>query len=436
MKDNSIKIGLFGLGTIGGGVAELIMGFPGRWKERLGVDLILHKAMDLNPDNASRLGIGQDQLTDRPEDITNNPDVDIVVELVGGTGAAREIVTASLNAGKPVVTANKALLATHGGELFSYARQRGLKIAFEASVGGGIPLIRSLREGLGANQITQCLGILNGTCNYILTRMTNEGAGFHDVLADAQRLGYAEADPSFDVGGTDTAHKLAIMAALATGRLPRLDQIKVEGITSVTPLDISFAKDMGFVIKLLAVLQIHEQQANLSVYPALIENSHQLAAVNGPFNAVFVHGDWVGDIMLYGAGAGRRATASAIVADILDLAREKLSGGSSLPAAALGRADFDPEPLAISSRDDISGKYYFRFAAHDKPGVLAALAAVLGDNQISIATMIQKGREQEGGAVPIVILTHEARESAVLKAIKAIDSLPVVDHPTIMLRVI
>jgi homoserine dehydrogenase len=436
MKDNSVKIGLFGLGTIGGGVAELIMGHPRRWKERLGVDLILHKAMDLNPDYAARLGLSPQQFTGNPEEIINNPDIDIVVELIGGTGAAKEIVTAALGAGKPVVTANKALLAAHGSELFSYAREKGLKIAFEASAGGGIPLIRSLREGLNANRITQCLGILNGTCNYILTRMTNEGAGFHEVLADAQRLGYAEADPGFDVEGMDTAHKLAIIAALAAGRMPRLDQIKVEGITSITPLDISFAKDMGFVIKLLAVLQMQEERASLSVYPALLESSHQLAAVNGPFNAVFVHGDWAGDIMLYGAGAGRQATASAVVADILDLAREKLSQGSSLPAAALGRAEFDPAPLLISSRDDIKGKYYFRFTAHDKPGVLAALAAILGDNQISIATMIQKGRQQQGGAVPIVILTHEAKESAVLTAIKAIDALPVVDHPTIMLRVI
>jgi homoserine dehydrogenase len=436
MEKKSIKIGLFGLGTVGGGVAGLIMGHPERWHERLGADLSIGKAMDLDRERALQLGLKPEQFTTQAQDIIADPEIDMVVELIGGTGAAYEIVTSALRAGKPVVTANKALLASRGREIFAYARAQGLKVAFEASVGGGIPLIRSLREGLNSNQITQCLGILNGTCNYILTRMSKEGAGFDEVLAEAQRLGYAEADPTFDIEGMDTAHKLAIVAALATGRLPCLEQIAVEGITAITPLDISFAKDMGFVIKLLAVFQTDGQEVHLSVYPALVENSHQLAAVNGAFNAVFARGDWVGDNMLYGTGAGRQATASAIVADILDLARETLSQGSSLPRAALGRAEFDSQPLSISSRDNIQGKYYFRFTARDQPGVLAAVAAILGKHQISIETMIQKGRQQQGGAVPIVILTHEAREAAVFAAIKAIDALEVVARPTMVLRVV
>ena len=436
MSKKPVKVGLFGLGTVGGGVAELLLQHPERWRERLGVDLELAKAMDLNPELARHVGLDAEKFCVYASDIIDDPEIDIVVELIGGTGVARQLVTQALSAGKPVVTANKALLATYGSELFALARENGVKLAFEASVGGGIPLIRSLREGLGANQITACLGILNGTCNYILTRMTSEGADFAAVLSDAQRLGYAEADPTFDVGGMDTAHKLAITAALATGKLPRIDEIPVEGITAITPMDISFAKDMGFVIKLLAVFNLHGNQAELSVYPALIENSHQLASVNGPFNAVYARGDWVGDVMLYGAGAGRQATASAVVADVLDLAREKLNGGSSLPMTGLGQAIFNPAALSIASRDEVKGKYYFRFAAHDKPGVLASIAAILGEKNISIQTMIQKGREQQGGAVPIVMLTHEASEPAIMAALGAINALPSVACPTVMLRVV
>jgi homoserine dehydrogenase len=435
MKTSSIGIGLFGLGTIGGGVAEMLLREKQRLQSVLGANLELIKAVDINPALADAISLPSDKFSTKANDILDNPDIDLVVELIGGTTVAKDIVLAAINAGKPVVTANKALLARHGKEVFALAAKNKIKIAFEASVGGGIPLIRSLRDGLAANQINECLGIVNGTCNYILSRMTSEGADFQTVLKDAQKLGYAEADPTFDIEGMDAAHKLAILAALSTGRLPRLEDISVQGISSITALDISFAQEIGFVIKLLAVYRRHGSQAELRVHPALIDHGHLLASVNGPFNAIFINGSWVGDILLYGAGAGRRATASAVVADIIDLAREKLNGNKQEPAN-LGNIAFDPAPLQLTPMAQVMGKHYFRFTARDRPGVLATIAAILGQQNISIEAVLQKGRQDAGGSVPIIILTHEANEQAVQTALKEIDQLPVITQPTMVIKVI
>lgn len=435
MNKHIIKVGLFGLGTVGGGVAELLLQEEERLREVLGARLVLAKACDLDPKLAAQAGLPMDRFTTNAGDILNDPEIDIVVELIGGTTIAKDIVTSALKNGKPVVTANKALLATHGPQVFGLCQENNLRIAFEASVGGGIPLIRSIREGLAANKITSCLGILNGTCNYILSRMTAEGADFSDVLKEAQSLGYAEADPTFDIEGMDTAHKLAILAALATGRLPRLNEISVEGISGISAMDIAFAREIGFVIKLLAVFRCHGEHAELRVHPSLIDCNHLLASVNGPFNAVFAKGDWVGDIMLYGAGAGRRATASAVVSDILDLAREKLN--NCTPAAtSLGRARLKNAPLKLTPISQLRGRYYFRFTALDKPGVLASIATILGNHGISIETVVQKGRQETGAAVPIIILTHEAREQDVQGALKEINALATITEPTKLIRVI
>ncbi len=435
MSKQTVKVGLFGLGTVGGGVAELLLQEEKRLQEALGAELVLAKACDLDASLASGLGLPKERFTTNAADILHDPEIDIVVELIGGTKVAKDIVMGALNAGKPVVTANKALLATFGAEVFGLASQKSLKIAFEASVGGGIPLIRSMREGLAANRITSCLGILNGTCNYILSRMSAEGADFDAVLKEAQTLGYAEADPTFDIEGMDTAHKLAILATLATGRFPQVKDIAVEGISGISAQDITFARETGFVIKLLAVFHRHGEHAELRVHPALVDRNHLLASVNGPFNAVFVSGDWVGDIMLYGAGAGRRATASAVVADILDLAREKVNG-CRFTAPNLGRAALNLSPLELTPIAQVSGRYYFRFTAKDQPGVLATIAAILGKQGISIETVLQKGRQETGGAVPIIILTHEASEQAMQNALKEIDAQPVITEPTKVIRVV
>ena len=433
MADRPVKVGLLGLGTVGGGVARLLVEEKDRLSRCLGRPLVLARAADLDLSPAQDLGLDADILTTDARQVLTDPEIGIVVELIGGLEPARSFVLEAIAQGKQVATANKALLAHHGQEIFAAARERGVNVAFEASVGGGIPLIRSLREGLAANRIQAGLGILNGTCNFILTAMTNQGASFSEVLAQAQAKGYAEADPTFDVEGIDTAHKLAIVTALVTGRQPRLEDIPTEGITALTPLDVQFAREFGCKIKLLAIL--HNQEGSpveARVHPALVPDDHLLASVEGPFNALHLSGDWVGDVLLYGQGAGRRPTASAVVGDILDLARD-LQGGCPARVPPLGVAQASDQPLPLAPLESIRCKYYFRFTAKDQPGVLAAISRILSEHQISIEAVIQKGRQEPSG-VPIVMTTHEAQEADVKQALDLIDNLEVITEPTMLIR--
>jgi homoserine dehydrogenase len=422
-----------GLGTVGGGVAQLLTGEGERFRRRLGADLVLKRAVDLDPKLAEELGLAPGVYTSDAQAMLADPDIDIVVELIGGLEPARTLVMRAIAAGKHVATANKALLAHHGAEIMAAAREKGVSVAFEAAVGGGIPLIKSLREGLAANQVTQALGILNGTCNYILSRMTSEGASFNEVLAQAQALGYAEADPSFDVQGTDTAHKLAIVAALATGAWPNLADIPAEGICDLTPLDIQLAGEFGFTIKLLACMAQRGDKVEARVHPTLVPRCHLLAAVEGPMNALHLTGDWVGPVLLYGQGAGRRPTASAVVGDVIDLARDILAGCPSR-VPGLGEAEDGRGPLELAPLAEIRCQYYFRFTAQDQPGVLAAISRVLGEHHISIEAVLQKGR-RDLGPVPIVMLTHEAKEADVQAALAVINAQPVIAQPTLLIRV-
>jgi homoserine dehydrogenase len=425
-------VGLLGLGTVGGGVARLLLEQHDLLGKRLGAELKLSRAVDLDPSLAQGLDLPPGVLGGDAQALLDDPAIDIVVELIGGLNPAKDFVLRAIKNGKHVATANKALLAHHGAEIFAAAAQARVGVAFEASVAGGIPLIKTLREGLSANRVIRVLGILNGTCNYILSRMTSEGAAFADVLKAAQDLGYAEADPTFDVEGIDTAHKLAIVAALVSGRHPRLEDIPTQGITRLTPLDIQFAREFGYRIKLLALCRHQDGIFEARVHPALVPQGHLMASVDGPFNAVHLTGDWVDEVMLYGRGAGRRPTASAVAADLMDLARDILCGcGGRVPA--LGVAMDGAEPLELAPLDMVSCKYYFRFTAQDQPGVLASISRILGDHRISIEAVIQKGR-QDQGPVPIVMLTHEAREADVRKALAIIDGLAVIAEPTMFIR--
>ena len=434
MSRKTVKVGLLGLGIVGGGVARLLLDEKERLSGRLGTELILAKAADLDPALAEKAGVPKEIFTTNAEEVIEDPSIDILVEMIGGLEPARSFMLQAIQAGKQVVTANKALLAHHGDEIFAAARQRSTGVAFEASVGGGIPLIRSLRDGLAANSIDSAMGILNGTCNYILTRMTGEGAPYAEVLADAQAEGFAEADPSMDVEGLDTAHKLCIVSALVTGAQPDLSAIHTEGITNITPLDIQLAGEFGYMVKLLAILRNHGGKVEARVHPSLVPKDHVLASISGPFNALHIHGDWVGDILLYGQGAGRRPTASAVVGDIMDQARNLFSGcmGRVPP---LGDAGNEGGKLELAPLADARSQYYFRCQVLDQPGVLASVSRVLGEHNISLESVIQKGRRADG-PVNIVMVTHEAKEADVQKALAVIDKLDVVAKPTRLIRMV
>jgi homoserine dehydrogenase len=371
-------------------------------------------------------------LTTNIEDILKDPEIQIVVELIGGLKAAKTVIRSALENGKHVVTANKALLAHDGNELFALAREKGLSLSFEASVGGGIPIIKSLREGLAGNRITTIFGILNGTANYILTRMTDNGLSFAEALKEAQELGYAEADPTLDVEGIDTAHKLAIASAIAFGTPIQFERVHIEGISGIDPLDIQYAEEFGYRLKLLAIARNEDGRLEMRVHPTLIAQNHVLAGVKGAYNAVHIEGNAVGDVMLYGMGAGMMPTGSAVVGDLMDVARDILDGTPGrIPALA-----FLPDRvqnIEIKPVADVSTSYYFRFLAMDKPGVLSNISGVLGRHGISIAAVIQKGRHTD--SVPIVMVTHEALEKSVREALDEIDRLDFVLAPTTLIRI-
>lgn len=401
MKD--IGLGLLGFGTVGGGVVDVLRRHEGLLAGRIGVRPVLRAVADLDLDTDRGVPVDRSMLTRDAAAVVADPRVDIVIELIGGTGAAKTLTLDALRRGKPVVTANKALLAKHGPELFETARAHGAAIFFEASVAGGIPVIRALREGLAADRITRLHGILNGTCNFILTRMEEESHPFGQVLEEAQAAGYAEADPSLDVDGHDTAHKAAILATLAAGRPVPLDSIPVEGIRQVSPLDLAYARELGYRIKLLAVARTGDGSAEVSVGPCLVPAAHLLGQVRDVFNAVLVRGEVSGDTLYYGRGAGRYPTAGAILSDVAEAAQWRAAGCPRHDATYAGA----PAAARGSPGDAEAARWYLRVSLLDRPGMLARTADVLGRHGISIASVVQR----EGGSephVPVLFLTHRS----------------------------
>jgi homoserine dehydrogenase len=428
----TLQVGLLGFGTVGTGVARLLIEGADRIRARLGMDLNLKYVadIDLATDRGVRLPAGV--LIDDAERVVNDPDVDIVIEMIGGEGIAKTLLLKAIENGKQVVTANKALLARHGAEIFQAAERRGVDLAYEASVGGCMPVIKTLRESLVGNRINAMSGILNGTCNYILSRITDEGLEFRDALAKATAAGYAEADRTLDVGGFDTAHKLAILTSLAYGTEVDFKDIFIEGITHITPLDIDYARQFGYRIKLLAISKNHGDRIEARVHPTMIPEDNLLSTIRGSLNALKISGDAVEDVMLYGHGAGMMPTASAVIGDVVDIAR-------NLACGATGRVplrSFQPDRIGripIVPMDDLVCHYYFRFTAKDQPGVLSSIAGILGDYGISIQSVQQKGRKSDG-VVPVVMLTHQAREADVQDAFGRIEALEAVDEKPILIR--
>jgi homoserine dehydrogenase len=400
---------------------------------RVGSDIIVKKIADLDLDSDRGIPLESGLLTREALEVIEDPDIHVVVELMGGIDQAKEYILKAMENGKHVVTANKALLAEFGAEIYQAADDHGVSIAFEASVGGGIPVIRSFREGLSANRIQTIMGILNGTSNYILTRMTERELPYDEAVQEAIELGYAEDPPTLDVDGTDAAHKLAILVSIAFGVPISFKRIYRQGIDKLTPEDIRFAREFGYCIKLLAVARNRDGQVTARVHPCMVPLDHIMASVNGVYNAIYLEGDFVGPNLYYGLGAGRRPSGSAVVSDIIYLARQVRQGVNKLmPPLAHVRPQDDA--ISIQPIDELNMAYYFRFAAVDKPGVLSKISGVLGDHQISIASVIQKGREEKG-SVPVVMLTHEAQESNVTKALSLMENLDVLTDETMMIRV-
>lgn len=428
-----IGVGIIGFGTVGTGVAKVLLENAALIRRRVGVpiELVRIADLDISRDRGVRLPPGL--LTTDAKQVLNDPAVDIVIELIGGCDIAKRVIMDAIAAGKQVVTANKALLALHGEEVFEAASRQGVDVAFEASVGGGIPVIRALVEGLAGDTIQSIYGIINGTSNYILSRMTREGHGFETVLKDAQQAGYAEADPTFDVAGIDSAHKLAILVSLAYGTPVNVKDIYTEGITHITATDIAYAKEFGFVIKLLGIAKLADGEVEARVHPTMVPASSPIAQVEGVYNAIQLVGDAVGDVVLYGRGAGSMPTGSAVVSDVIAIGRNLLKGAVGRVPAASFQQD-QRRPLRMKPIEEISSLYYLRFMVVDRPGVLAQIAGELGRCGISISSMLQQGR-REGQTVPVVIKTHLAKERDVQTALREINRKTFVSEPATLIRV-
>ncbi len=429
-----ISVGLLGFGNIGTGVVKLLQQNKELISSKLGAELVLKKIADVNISSSRGLKIPKGILTTDAREIINDPEISIVIELIGGYEPARTFVLEAIRQGKHVVTANKAMLATFGNEIFPAAQKKGVDVGFEASVGGTIPIIKTLKEALVANNINSIVGIMNGTCNFILTKMTDEGKPFDVVLKEAQQLGFAEADPTFDIEGIDTSHKMAIILSLAYGKKVNLKDIFVEGITKVGSEDIAFAKELGYRIKLLAIGMLKGESVEARIHPTMISSSHLLANVNRNYNAFHLVGDASGPVFLFGQGAGMMPTASAVFSDIVDCARNVLKGiGGRVPLRSIDENGM--KKINLIPMDDIETKYYFRFSAMDQPGVLSKISGILGQHDISIATVIQKFRGSKDGAVPIVMTTYKAKEKNVRMALKKIDKLNILKAKTILIRI-
>lgn len=431
----TIQIGLIGLGNVGTGVVQILQQQAGLIAERLGARLELKRVATQHPDRARAVQLPKALLTGDVLEVLHDPEIAIVVELVGGYEPARTYLLTALQQGKHVVTANKALLAQHGREIFQTASTLGRDIGFEASVGGGIPIIRTIKEGFVANQFQSISCIINGTTNYILSKMSDQGLDFQEALREAQALGYAEADPSFDVDGIDAAQKIALLASLAFGSWVPYETIYTEGISALTQLDIAYARELGYRVKLLALAKMSDGQLDVRVHPALVAAQSWLAMVNGVYNAISIRGDVVGRNMLIGRGAGALPTGSAVVGDIVDVARNILKDSSGrVPPQSY--QDHSLQDVPLQSVEDVVCKHYLRFQVADQPRVLAAITGILGEHAISIESVLQKGRGHVPGApVAVVMMTHEARELSVRKALQAIATLPPIQGETVRIRV-
>jgi homoserine dehydrogenase len=428
-----ISVGLIGFGTIGTGVVRLLRHNGGLISERVGAEIYLKRIADIDILRSRGITVDDSLLTTDAGDILGDPEIDIVVELMGGYEPARTFILDAVHRKKHVVTANKALLATNGDEIFQNALRQGVNIGFEASVGGTIPVIKTIKESLVANRIQSIFAIMNGTSNFILSKMTDEGKPFAAVLKEAQAAGFAEANPVYDVEGIDAAHKLAILLSLSYGKKVSWNDIHREGIAQISERDIEFARELGYRIKLLAIAIMRDPEIEARLHPTMIPFDHLLANVNGNFNAFHIIGDAADSIFLYGQGAGMMPTASAVVGDIVDIARDILKGiGGRIPPRVLNEECIDA--IRLRPFDQIKTNYYFRFSAVDRPGVLSRISGILGRNDISIATVIQKGRKQDG-AVPVVMTTYKARECDVRNAMEDIDRLDIVMDKTMVIRI-
>ncbi|MBN8455003.1 homoserine dehydrogenase [Accumulibacter sp.] len=429
----AINVGLLGIGTVGGGTFSVLRRNGEEIARRAGRPIRITVVADRNPDRARELTAGACRVTDDAFAVVGDPEVDIVVELIGGYGVALELVLQAIANGKHVVTANKALLAKHGNEIFAAARDKGVMVAFEAAVAGGIPIIKALREGLTANRIEWIAGIINGTTNFILSEMRDKGLSFAAVLQEAQRLGYAEADPTFDVEGVDAAHKLSIMSAIAFGNAMNFDKAHIEGISQLDAADIRYAEQLGYRIKLLGITKRTAEGVELRVHPTLIPARRLIANVEGAMNAVLVKGDAVGATLYYGKGAGAEPTASAVIADLVDVTRMHTAD----PEHRVPHLAFQPDAmvdLAILPISAVVSSYYLRLRVEDRPGVLADVTRILADNGISIVAMIQREPGEGEEQTDIIMLTHKTREREVDTAIAGIESLAAVRGRIIRLR--
>ncbi len=425
-----IRVGIIGFGTVGSGTVRILREQRALITRRLNCSIEIAKIADLNiTRDRGGLSIPKSTLTTDAMKILHDPHIDIVVELIGGYDPAKRFILEAIARGRHVVTANKALLAESGEEIFRAAKAAKVQVGFEGSVGGGIPIIRAIREGFAGERITRIYGIVNGTCNYILSRMTEDAKSFDDVLSEAKSLGYAEANPDLDLEGTDSAHKLTILSHLAFGTSVAFKEVYTEGIRAVTPEDIAFAKEFGYQIKLLAIAKGREDTLEVRVHPTMIPEEHLLSKVSGVYNAIAVSGVSVGEALFYGRGAGGAPTGCAVVSDIMAIARQITQGEKAPPPFP----EMD-QRLRLQKIDDIETRYYLRFTVEDRPGVLSKISGILGQYQISISSVIQQGRKAKG-SVPLVMMTHRAREKDLQEALLKINRLDCVAKPTVLIRV-
>lgn len=432
----TISVGLLGLGNVGSGVVKLLADNADAIRQRLGGSAVAIRRIAVREADKPRLvDVAPALITTDVNAVLGDPEIEIVIELIGGEEPARGYLLEAIARGKHVVTANKALLAAHGDELFAAAAERGVDVYYEASVGGGVPIIRALREGLASDRVDELVAIVNGTSNFLLTTMTEEGRSFEAILKEAQEKGYAEADPSLDVDGWDAAHKLCVLVPLCFGTRIAVGQVLVEGLRGIEPIDFRYAERFGYVIKPLVIGKDHGDSVEARVHPTLIPRRFMLASVNGVYNAVYVSSYALGSSMYYGRGAGMMPTAVAVVSDVLEVSRNLLSssaGGSPLRAS---RRRGDMRERRIRDPGELSSRYYLRFGVVDKPGVLAQLAGMLGEHEISISEVVQEGQRQEGRPVTVVVTTHRALEKNVQAALAIINRLPTVREPTRLIRI-
>ncbi|MBI4844274.1 MAG: homoserine dehydrogenase [Nitrospirae bacterium] len=429
MGKSSINVGIIGFGTVGTGTARILLNNRSEIERRIGFPVVLKRIADINVRADRGIGLPGGMLVSDVSLLINDPEIDIIVELIGGIHPAKEFILSALKKGKHAVTANKALLATEGSALFEAAKKNNVSIGFEAAVAGGIPIIKVVRESLAGDRIKSVYGIINGTSNYILTKMTDEGVDFGIALKEAQSLGYAEADPAFDIEGIDSAHKIAILASLCYGLPFSFKKIYTQGITAITPADIQFATEFGYKIKLLAIAKQSGKEVEVRVHPTMLPREYLISNVNGVRNAIYLESDSAGPALYYGSGAGEMPTGNAVVSDIIDIARDIRGGSQRITGLGMPQ---NPG-VKMKKMEDVLTSYYLRLSALDKPGVLSKISGILGKHNISIKSMIQKGRDRK--AVPVVMMTHKAREKDMAKALREINRLPSVAKKTVYIRV-